>query len=106
MCFEIVRACFSSSAACFSSSLAIDMYCAPLSTCEYTTYAMMAWYSRDRSWFKCFDECLSRVLAYPACILHILTIVSWRCCGRATFGGSSVRNLISEATVAVTIAGA
>src|SRR5579872_6810412 len=49
MCFAIVSACFSSSWACCSSSSAIAMYCAPLSVCEYTTYAMIAWYSRERS---------------------------------------------------------
>src|SRR5271156_6074955 len=48
----MITAWLSSSPACFSSSPAIFMYSAPLNTCEYMTYEMMAWYSSARSSFS------------------------------------------------------
>ena len=57
MCLSTVSAWLSSSAACFCSSFAMFMYWAPFRTCEYTTYAMMAWYSRARSSFSPSINC-------------------------------------------------
>src|SRR4030081_1109157 len=48
------------------------MYCAPFRACEYTTYAIIAWYSRARSSLRRSMSC-SRVIASSAISLSVVS---------------------------------
>src|SRR4051812_40254620 len=58
------------------------MYSAPFNTCEYTTYAMIAWYSRARSSLRSAASC-SRSSVLSPFVVSVLTIGPSRAFGGA-----------------------